>query len=285
VNARIGPNCVLENDCFVDRGSTLQDSLILPQSYVGESLELSEVVVDREKLVSARAGLGALIMDELILSALPGARFRAWLHRLASQALSCVLLVLFSPVLIFAALLLLVRGPRPLLRRSQIVRLPAADLHSTWRMATLLSFNDAGHVGHDPWTRRRADLRDFAHRFLPGLFTVMRGEASLVGVKPRTKEEILRLPQDWRDLNLRCHVGLVTESTVHPPLDWANDGETCGDAFYSTKVGFRYDARLLLLYFSGVLKSCLNGCKIEPVVMDERAVPREPGGSQEERSQ
>ena len=55
-------------------------------------------------------------------------------------------------------------------------------------------------------------------RFLPGLLHVATGHLAFVGLPPRTREEILRLPHDWQALYLRGKAGLVTEAAfrLHP---------------------------------------------------------------------
>ncbi len=113
MGVKLGPNAVLDSDCVLDKGCTVENSLILPGSYVGQALELADVIVDRNRLVNVRVGAAVTITDDFILGSLKENRFRKWFAAAASRLTAALLLVVFSPVILLTALFLRAAGRRP----------------------------------------------------------------------------------------------------------------------------------------------------------------------------
>ena len=51
---QLGPRAVISSDCLVDQTSSISDTVIFAGSYVGQALELSHSIVDRNRLVSVK---------------------------------------------------------------------------------------------------------------------------------------------------------------------------------------------------------------------------------------
>jgi lipopolysaccharide/colanic/teichoic acid biosynthesis glycosyltransferase len=92
---------------------------------------------------------------------------------------------------------------------------------------------------------------------LPALASVARGDVALVGVPPRSREEIRQLPRDWQTLYLRSKAGIVTEAAVRFPTDPTDDDLYAADAFYAASAGWGYDLKLLARYLSRSLFGAL----------------------------
>ena len=75
----------------------------------------------------------------------------------------------------------------------------------------------------------------------------------MVGVPPRSAQEIQKMPADWRGVYLSSKAGLVSESLVvygaKPSLEEAYSA----DAFYLAMASMIYDCKLLLRYFGQVV--------------------------------
>jgi hypothetical protein len=70
----------------------------------------------------------------------------------------------------------------------------------------------------------------------------------MVGVAPRTAEEILALPSDWRSLYRSSKAGLISEADIMFG-DSATDEEIySAEAFYSAKPTLKHDLRLFWQY-------------------------------------
>ena len=126
-------------------------------------------------------------------------------------------------------------------------------------MARLGDKSDSGEVGRGrehialprnqcPAKRRIQEV--FLRQFLPGLFAVLRGNLYLVGLPPRTVEEIEALPKDWRALYVAVKSGLITEAgTASTDLE-DNMQLYLADAYYSVRRTWSYDLVLAARYFS-----------------------------------
>jgi hypothetical protein len=154
-----------------------------------------------------------------------------------------LLIVVFLPI---SLLSLIVFG---VLRRLsytnvQMVQLPARENELTSRGYPLLC------LGSDAWVVPRvAGWRTFLRQFLPGLFAVARGRISLVGLPPRTLEEIRRLSPDWRALYLQGGAGLITEAhlAIADPSDETQ--RYLADAYYAVRRSFPHNLKLAVQYF------------------------------------
>jgi lipopolysaccharide/colanic/teichoic acid biosynthesis glycosyltransferase len=85
------------------------------------------------------------------------------------------------------------------------------------------------------------------------MINVVRGELRLVGVQPRSREEIKTLTSDWQALYLQSKAGVVTEAFVVYGLNPTGDELYSAEAFYAVTAGMRHDLKLLSRYFLRVL--------------------------------
>src|SRR5262249_8988134 len=110
---RLGPYAVIGDDCLLDERSTITHSVVFPGSYVGEGLELADVLVDKNRLVNVRVGGAMTITDHFILGSLSERHLRRGLMRLVSQVLGVLAFILASPLLLLTALWCKWSRPRP----------------------------------------------------------------------------------------------------------------------------------------------------------------------------
>ncbi|MBS1799363.1 MAG: NDP-sugar synthase [Acidobacteria bacterium] len=240
---RLGPNAVIEGECIVDTNTTIEHSLVTAGSYVGEGLELNKVLVDHNLLINARLGTGVDVVESFLLGGLNQPRKQSWLILRAQSVLAVLLILLFLPVSILAAIVFGV------LRRLsyvsiQMVQLPSRENEISSRGYSLLC------LGADAWSvPRKAGWRTFLRQFLPGLFAVAKGRIGFVGLPPRTPEEIEKLPTDWRVLYLGGSAGLITEAalSLSDPADETQ--RYLADAYYVVRRSFIYNLKLSLKYF------------------------------------
>ncbi len=209
----LGPNAFIGSNSVLDTRSTVKNSIIFPGSYVGQFLELSNVIVDKNRLINFRIGAEFPVADDFILGSLIDSPVRRWLEKTISKLISLILLILLS-LLIFATILVLkLTRQGPVFYKKEVVRLPAQPNETTWRSFSLLSFS-SGHPGKESGLKS-GGLRHFLLHTLPALINIVRGDMGFLGVSPRTKEEIRKLPNDWRELYLRTKAGIITEAYVN----------------------------------------------------------------------
>jgi lipopolysaccharide/colanic/teichoic acid biosynthesis glycosyltransferase len=246
---KLGPYAVLGKDCMVDGHCTVANSVIFPNSYVGEGLDLAEVIVDRNRLISIRHGEAVAISDNFILGSMTERPLTQGFARALARVTALAILIVVSPILLAIILGLKLFRRGPLVYRKTVIRLPAAAEEEARKSFTIPSMSPLKD-GLGAWERDLCSLRGLGLRFLPALISVVRGDLALVGVPPRSREEIQQLPHDWRMLYLRSKAGLVTEASVRFAADLTDDDLYAADAFYVASAGWSYDVKLLIRYLA-----------------------------------
>lgn len=240
--ARIGPNAVVSGNCIVDSHTSIQNSLLVAGSYIGQRLELDDVIIDRNLLVNARLDTGITISENFLLSRLSMPAPHNWLLRVLESALAAFLIVLFLPFyLVLLAGIALRSFPRA---TAEVLDLPAdndARVWHTWKLP---------FVPFQPWSEYvLAGWSSFMWRFLPGLPSVIMGKIRLVGLAPRTIEEIESMPKDWRSLYLQGKCGLITEVSINSGAHASETEIYLAEAFYSATHSWKHDLKLACQYF------------------------------------
>jgi carbonic anhydrase/acetyltransferase-like protein (isoleucine patch superfamily) len=248
-SAIIGPYAVLGKGCVVDEKTRIENSVVMPWSYIGKDLSLDGCVVDKNCLVNTGIGSEITVTEAFIIGSLAEKEVRSRLVRLASRLMGCLLLVAFTPLLLltFAYLKVFRKGPaHPSL---SVVSLPALADETHWRTFPFATFEEGGP---DPVTWE-ARWWHFFLVFLPGLVQVAKGRLRFVGLGPRTTETLRGLPSDWRNIYLTGKGGLITEAMLHFGAYPDEDELYAAETFYTVSSGFRYDLKLLLKYMGQLI--------------------------------
>jgi exopolysaccharide biosynthesis polyprenyl glycosylphosphotransferase len=122
-------------------------------------------------------------------------------------------MLVFSPVMLFAAALVRLSGPGPIIFKQRRVSL-GGEVFNIYKFRTMYHVEDEGALRSARWTERNDPrvtpigrfLRSTSLDELPQLFNVLMGEMSLVGPRPERPELIERFREDWRGYMLRQHV-------------------------------------------------------------------------------
>jgi NDP-sugar pyrophosphorylase family protein len=262
-NVRLGPNVAVGDNCVIDAQSNVTDSVIFSGSYVGQSLELSDAIVDRNLLVNARIGSEITVTEDFILAGLSERRIREWCKTKISQCVAALLFLILLPfLLVFASYLKLTRKG-PLFYKKEAVRLPAPSDPELWPTFKLYSFlpptdktgneDGAGELAIAASGDTLFGWLDVIYRFIPNMLSVAQGGLRFVGVGPRNAEEIKALASDWKVLYLKSKLGIVTEARVNFGAHPTEDEIYSAEAFYCVSSGWKYDLKLLARYFGQLL--------------------------------
>ncbi|GAB4455800.1 MAG: hypothetical protein OHK0029_12490 [Armatimonadaceae bacterium] len=242
----IGPNAVVSDHCTVGERTVLENMLLLPGSFVGEGLELRDAVIERNRLVSVRHGESLTVTDSFLLGDLSHNPTVFWWRRVRSQAAGAALLMVFLPFLFLTALLLRLFRSGPLLFRHEYLILPTTADTRDWHTYNVWSFC--------PDPRQASGFRHLTQVFLPGLLAVASGRLALVGVTPRTRDQVSALPRDYRAVYLNGSAGLISETWLSFENLATVEDEMLIESFYSVSATPMYDARLVGRY----LGKCLS---------------------------
>ncbi|MGB0712760.1 MAG: hypothetical protein ACPGUC_04290, partial [Gammaproteobacteria bacterium] len=249
----LGPNVVCSENAVVDADCVLRDSLITAGSYVGEGLTLDGAIVDGPRLADTRLGTTLTVDDDLIMSALTeggsGDGARATLSRITALL---ILLVAF-PLLAATAVVLFLFRAGPVRYRHTMVIQPTHDDPTTWREAPISTFlSDADR------SRPMSGLRHLLTVFLPGLPAVVAGRIRLVGIRPRTRDELTELSMDWRGIILKSKAGLISEDLINAGTAPDTDTRQTSETWYAAQAGWAHDISLMVSYLKCILTGFPN---------------------------
>lgn len=229
-DVHLGPNAIIEDHCIIDKGSTIRYSLISRKSYVGEGLTIHNSIVDRNLLVNLSHHSVVAIQDDFILSELTPPPFWNYPFKWLERFFALLLIALLTPFYLLMKISCIIK-------KTEMLQLPAADDKDLWKTFEWLHFVPKNEAKPTHW--QEIFLR------LPVLLNVVRGQVHFVGVSPRTKEETLLLPQDWRKLYLKSKVGLISLAGLDVSSTVTPDDVYAAEAYYTTHMGLRFDITLL----------------------------------------
>jgi NDP-sugar pyrophosphorylase family protein len=240
---KLGPNAVISGECIVDTNTTIEHSLVIAGSYIGEGLELNKAVVDRNLLINVQLDTSVDILESFLLGGLKQQHRQSWFGRGLQAILALALALLFLPISLLS-ILYFALARRLSYASVQMVQLPTHQNTMSARTYPLPC------LGADAWsTFRPAGWGAFLRQFLPGLFAVASGRLSFVGLPPRTVAEIEKLSDEWRSMYLDGKAGLITEACI---ASTDPDDETqlyIADAYYAARQSLLYDLKLASKYF------------------------------------
>lgn len=67
---QIGPNTVIGNNCVIDKYSVVKNSVIMPGTYIGEDLELSHSLADKNLLINIKIGSEIQVSDDFLIGSI-----------------------------------------------------------------------------------------------------------------------------------------------------------------------------------------------------------------------
>ena len=279
----LGPNAVLGEGSFLDDRCSVRDTLVCPGSFVGRSLELADVVLDRNCLLNARLGIACHVSEDFIVGAMRARPLHDWLAGGFSRISAAVLLGVTWPVLLLTAGYLKILHGGQVLYKTEFVQLPAPSDPSSRTVRRRWSFSADGQRSAGSW-ERVSTLRHLLLELLPSLPSIVVGGLHFVGVHPRSNRQLDRLPKDWRELVLGSKAGIVSEAFVQFGDRPSDDEVYSADAFYCVNAGVRHDLKLMLGYLGRVLSGAATSegtvTANEPAA-DQKAFSS-PGGIEEE---
>jgi hypothetical protein len=247
--AVIGPNVSIESGSFIDRGAHLSNSLVLPDTYVGEDLDLHGIITNGSLLANIPLNTVTEISDPNLLTGLPRQR----LADLPGQrALARALRLALLPVHWLARWQ--TRHQREDSGLPTTIPFPYAGRTEPGRLLVAVTLPAA------PSAREPRDwAAHFCRSFYPGLREVIAGRLQLVGPALRSHGEVSRLPPQWRRLYAANRCGLLNEALLQDMDASDFDDQFAGDVIAcATQGDLRSTWKLLSLYLGRVLRNLRN---------------------------
>lgn len=246
---KLGPHATIGSGCVLDSGCFVENAAVFPNTYVGEGLELKDVLVDKNRLINIRHNTVVSISEDFILGGVSASNLGFRFRTAVSQTAAIALLLLLWPFLLIIPPLLKASRKGPAIFNKQAVRLPTQSDDAFWQ-----TFNFGSFVPHDTSHEDKRDkseasgLRHFLLQFIPALLSVARGNLHFVGVQPRSREEIETLNSDWQELYLKSKAGIITEAYINYGNQPTEDEIYTTEVFYASTTGLGHDFKLFMTY-------------------------------------
>jgi len=236
-NSRVHPEAelfgevVIGDNVVVDRAATIRDSVILPQTYVGELVEVGNAIVSGNYLVRVDTGTMLKISEAFLLGNLGATQGRVRVSQW-DRVTGLLLLLLSVPLWPFAAAAAALSDGGTLLGSRELVGNRASPAGG--------SRTGNGFVARH-WNTRIPILRN-----LPRLVAVVQGDLRLVGVSPLTPEESDARTEDWQMVRDQAPVGLLGPTQFNLPEDAPLEERLLSDAFYAREQSWKKEMGYLL---------------------------------------
>lgn len=225
---------VVADRVIVDRHTTLHDSVVLPDTYIGELVDVRNAIVWGNRMIRVDTGAVLPVVETFLLTDLREATLNGTLAEPLNRLLGLLALALslpLWPLALVAALTVNVNAP---LRRVPL-------------RGNRLEFGEFGNR-----RRRVFDAWEWTTaipvlRHLPRLLAVVSGDLRLVGAEPLTPAQADSRLEDWERIGDRAPAGLIGPTQLILPADAPWEERRLSDAFYARQRDTSRDLRYLLL--------------------------------------
>ena len=232
-DAELMGDVVLSDDVVVDRRATLRAAVVLPHTYVGELVDVTNAIVWTNDLIHVDTGAVTRVTDAFLLADLRGLSLGVATGDALHRVLGTVLFLVTLPLWPLAALASL-----------------AADRATPFRRVHLLGNRTVPGDDGRPRRREFSALEGATSvpllRHLPKLLAVVRGDLRLVGVTPLTPAVDRGRTEEWERVRDEAPVGLVGPAQLDLPADAPDEERWVAEAYYARTRTTRGDLRLLL---------------------------------------
>lgn len=254
--AVIGPNVAIESGCVIDKNTHLSETCVMPDTYVGEQLDLHGVIACGGLLANTVLDTVAEITDPSLLAGLvqsgPAVSRQ---QRFLAGALQIGLLPLFG----------LIRWRTRHARHAPVTPVaiprPRHDHGGPGWMQINFDLPDSRHSDAPAcWTTH------FCRTFFPALREVRRGNLQFIGPTLRSLQEVRALPPEWQRVYAGSCSGLLNEALLNGAGGCNTEEHFASDAL-STNLqgGSAATLGFLRRYLTFVLQDLFNGAGQNPV--------------------
>ncbi len=228
---------VISDNVIVDRHAKLADTVVLPNTYVGELVSLSHSIARGNDLIRVDIGSQMRVTDAFLLADLRqttlGHSLSPGLNRFAGLMLLLLSLPLW-PLALLAAY-----------REKQSARLLRSRRLRGNRIV-LTEFGERCRTEFTAW--EWATSRPLL-RSLPRILAVVNGDLRLFGVEPVTLEEAQRRTEEWERYTDSAPAGLLGPTQIRHSINTPEEERLLTDAYY---VGQRDSSKNWLYCWEGI---------------------------------
>ena len=231
--AELHGEVVVSHGVMIDRYATLQDSVVLPDTYVGELVDVRNAIVQGNQLIRVDTGVVLPVVETFLLTDLRDATLRRTLAEPLNRLLGLLALGLSLPLWPLALILALTANVN-------------APLQEVKLRGNRLGFDERGRRQRLSFIAREWAVSVPVLRYLPRLLAVVSGDLRLVGAVPLTPEQVDSRTEDWERVSDQAPAGLIGPTLLHLPPGAPWEERLLSDAFYARQRSTAGDLRYLL---------------------------------------
>ena len=235
--AMLEAGAVLSENIYVDRHATVRNSVVLPNTYVGEMVSLDGVIAWQNMLIDAESGAVTEVADDFILGTLEPPTLGSFVGWLSYRLAAAFVLLLSLPLWSLAWLL-------AHSNRDGETRIPVT------MMGNVLARDERGRVVPECIETWEWNTSVPILRHLPKLLPAVRGDIRLVGVSPLSPQEHVERTEAWELVRDEAPVGLLGPAQLELPASASTMERVMADAVYVRERNVLKDL--------GVIRAALN---------------------------
>ena len=224
---------VIANDVIIDQHAILRDSVVLPDTYIGELVDVQNAIVQGNQLIRVDTGAVLPVVETFLLANLREVTLSGALAEPFNRLLGLLLLALSLPLW-------------PLALAAALTRNPDAPLRETRLRGNRLEFDELGNRQRRVFVAWEWATSIPVLRYLPRLLAVVSGDLRLVGVEPLTPEQVDSRLEDWEQVGDQAPAGLLGPTQLTLPADAPREERLLSDAFYARQRSTTRELRYLL---------------------------------------
>jgi NDP-sugar pyrophosphorylase family protein len=241
----LGPFAIIGRDVIVDDEATINNSTVLPNTYVGRLVNIESRIVNKGSIGDPLTAKTTEVVDEFLLSETRPGQILDVVYQWVNTLIALLLLLISLPFTLLLSLAVFITSEAQLLAPLERVngRRTSPD-GSQFNTFGLLRFQTRRRNGRYSLIGRLLERLDWDK--LPELLNVIHGDLRLVGVKPLTLDEASQVTEEWQARRFICQAGFTGLWYVQARRGADLDEILVTDAYYASTRSWRDDASILL---------------------------------------
>jgi NDP-sugar pyrophosphorylase family protein len=245
-DVELGPNVVIGDNVIIDEGATIAEGYVASNTYVGQLVNIERKMADKNKLLDVTSGESSTVIDRFLLTETsPPLLWDRTMRRAIDLLAAFFLVLLSSPLAILVLLLNLVTNKGRLFQRKVIwaTRPQRGLVAQTNEPEEIVLGQFATRRGDGRYTPLGQWLERWQLHRLPELWSVVRGDLMLVGVRPIDIAWRDRLVEPWHLQRFTYPAGFTGLWFVQEPFD-QDENWIISDVYYVATRSYKEDWRL-----------------------------------------
>jgi mannose-1-phosphate guanylyltransferase / phosphomannomutase len=218
-SAELMDGVVVSDDVIVDRHSTLRSTVILPHTYIGEMVDVSDSIVSTNYLINAATCSVTRVVDAFLLSGLKRTDYTSGLGSALHRILGMLALLFSAPLWPLMLLASLISQPSRPFRRLTLVGNKIDREDGIERRRPFVTFESATSVPALKW--------------LPLLLGVASGNLRMIGCEAMTPERTAALEAEWGQLREETPIGLIGPAWLSISHDAPDEEKRVVEGYYA----------------------------------------------------